>query len=527
MLRRALVCSALVACVTAGCTGSPQSSAPRASSPEPGPSTPASSGAGALPRTDPAALARIERVPTPRPAPATAASVGDPLFPGLGNGGYDVQRYDLALTYPRTDPRQTVRGAVTVTARATRALPLLNLDFSGGGVTAVSVDGQRAAFRRRGSELEITPASPVAAGRTFVVVVDGFTATPIRVTPKTQGRAALLHTSDGTSLAGQPAAMHTLFPCNDHPSDKAAFTFTLDAPRGWTAVASGDLAGTTTRANRTTWRYRHDAPMATELVQVVVGAYDVVERPAVGGVRLRDVLPRSLSPAERAALTRQGDQVAWLTARLGPYPFGVYGRTVAAADFSASETQTLIIMPRALLAEPSGRLDQVLLHELSHQWFGDSVTPAQWSDAWLNEGHATWYELLYGQEKGTLRPDWPGDDLDTVMKDVYGASNRLRTRFGPPAAPRSAREPQDLFNPNIYVGGALALYALRQEVGVPAFEEIERRWVREHRDGVASTADFVTLASQVAGRDLEPLLGAWLYGKTTPPMPGHPDWQAG
>jgi aminopeptidase N len=459
--------------------------------------------------------------------PATTASLGDPLFPGLGNGGYDVQRYDLRLSYAKRDPRQTVRGSVTVTARATAALPVLDLDFSGGGPATVTVDGRAAVFSRRGAELVVRPVTPVPAGATFVVQVDGFTAAPVPASVFNQGDAALVATPDGTAVAGQPAAMHTVFPCNDHPSDKAAFTFALDVPSGWTAVANGVADGTTTGRGRTVWRYRQDRPMATELVQVAVGDLKVLRRPDEQGVQIRDVVPRRLLTTSGGQLAGQGDQIAWMTARVGPFPFPVYGRLAADAQLAALETQTLTIVPRTYLALPAGPRDQVLLHELAHQWFGDSVSPAQWSDVWLNEGHATWYQLLYGAERGSLRTTFPGADLDGVMRAEYRQSDRIRGQFGPPAAPRSAGSLQALFNPDVYAGGALVLYALRQEIGTPAFEELERRWVRDHRDGVASTADYVALASQAAGRDLRGFLDAWLYGETAPPMPGHPDWKAG
>jgi aminopeptidase N len=214
-----------------------------------------------------------------------------------------------------------------------------------------------------------------------------------------------------------------------------------------------------------------------------------------------------------------------MTARVGPFPFPVYGRLAADAQLAALETQTLTIMPRSYLAAPPGARDQVLLHELAHQWFGDDVSPAQWSDVWLNEGHATWYQLLYGAERKTLRSMYPASDLDGVMRAEYGQSDRFRRQFGPPGAPASASTLRSLFNPDVYAGGALVLYALRQEIGTPAFEELEREWVRDHRDGVASSADFVALASKVAGRDLRPFLDGWLYGATAPPMPGHPDWR--
>jgi len=99
----------------------------------------------------------------------------------------------------------------------------------------------------------------------------------------------------------------------------------------------------------------------------------------------------------------------------------------------------------------------------------------------------------------------------------------VRDKYGPVARPRSGSL-DDLFNPNVYDGGALALYALRQKVGATTFAAIERHWVRQYRGRSASTDDFIALASRVSRRDLRPFLVAWLYGKTTPPMPGHPDW---
>jgi aminopeptidase N len=167
-----------------------------------------------------------------------------------------------------------------------------------------------------------------------------------------------------------------------------------------------------------------------------------------------------------------------------------------------------------------------MVHELAHQWFGDSVSPATWSDVWLNEGHATWYQWLYAAQT------YPGKDtaLDAVARDAYRADQRLRDAGGPPALPDPpGHDPLGdklgIFRGNVYTGGALALYALRQEVGAATFQRIERAWVARHRDGVADTDDYIALASRIAGRDLSGFLHTWLYGGTTPPMPGHPEWR--
>ena len=99
----------------------------------------------------------------------------------------------------------------------------------------------------------------------------------------------------------------------------------------------------------------------------------------------------------------------------------------------------------------------------------------------------------------------------------------MRAQNGPVARPLSG-DVEDLFSDNVYAGGALVLYALRQRVGVHDFQRIERAWVRENAGGSAGTAAFISLASRVSGRKLGPFLHAWLDGRVTPPVPGHPEW---
>ena len=99
--------------------------------------------------------------------------------------------------------------------------------------------------------------------------------------------------------------------------------------------------------------------------------------------------------------------------------------------------------------------------------------------------------------------------------------HRLARRRGPVALPVG---PDALFSFQSYHGGALVLYALRQEIGSDAFERLERAWVRRYRGESAGTEDYIALASRVARTDLSAFLGDWLYGTETPPMPGHPDW---
>ncbi|GAA3290951.1 hypothetical protein GCM10020295_06540 [Streptomyces cinereospinus] len=172
------------------------------------------------------------------------------------------------------------------------------------------------------------------------------------------------------------------------------------------------------------------------------------------------------------------------------------------------------MVPRAVLLGDRVRAERDLVHELVHQWTGNSVAIRRWSDLWLSEGHARFYERLYSDAHG-------GPGLEDAMRAAYEQHDQWRRDAGAPAEPA---EPT-LFTVMRYDGSALVLYALREKVGEEVFEKIERAWVTTYRGRVAGTRDFVRLASRVAGEDLAPFLDAWLYGERTPPMPGHPDWQ--
>jgi len=463
------------------------------------------------------------------PSPGSAG-LGDRLAPGLGNGGYDVEHYNLDLRYATSAPAQPIDGTVTILARATQALSRFNLDFAGQSVGGVSVDGAPATWRREGEELVITPRRPLRNRERFLVRVTHFTAVPTEPGDDPSSTAFFIH-EDGSATAGQPFYEHFVYPSNDHPRDKASFTFRFDVPAGTTAVANGLPLGHWTRKGRTAWLYVQRQPMATQVTQLAVGDLEFTSPGRRRGVLLRDVTPPAITDEMLPHLALGPEQLDWLEARVGRYPFDAYGTLIIRADLGfALETQTLSLFDTSWFDAPQGLWDPVMVHELAHMWFGDDVAVRDWSDLWLSEGHASWYEFTYAAEKGFLVDDtagYPDENgyatLDELMRAVYAHSDQWRHDYGPVALPSS---PDTLFSFNVYHGGALVLYALRQVVGDATFGRIQRAWVARHGGRSASTEDFIALASQVARRDLSGFLRAWLHGDKTPPMPGHPDWVA-
>lgn len=453
-------------------------------------------------------------LPAPEPR-----GIGDPLFPDLGNPGYDVGAYDISFRYSG-DNRKPLQATTRIKARVTSPLmERVHLDFAGGKVGSVRVNGRPAAHTSVGEDLVVTPMVPVHRGTPLFIDIEH--TSPTTGVPNT----GWVRTEDGLAMANQADAAHRVFPSNDHPADKALFTFRISAPRGLTVVAGGSLTDKKRAGGMNVWTYRHAHPMATELAQVSIGRSATLHGQGPHGLPLRDVVPEKLRTRLKPLLAKTPEQIAWMERRVGRYPFENYGLLVAEARTGFElETQTLSLFERDLLtsrAYPAWYKESLMVHELSHQWFGNSVSPRRWSDLWLNEGHATWYEWLYGAERG-------GDPLERLARAAYRKSDGWRQDAGPPAAPRAAKTKGkiDIFRPSVYEGSALVLYALRQRIGKQDFARLERAWVARHRDGNADTADFIALASRVSGQDQTGFLRPWLYGKRTPSMPGHPKWRS-
>lgn len=450
------------------------------------------------------------------PGPET---LGDPVYPALGNDGYRVSAYHLDFSYDATT--RLVDATVTLKICTTQALSRFSLDSLGLDIRAVRVGGRTATYEQVDEKLRITPARTLPA-KSWVTVCVEYAADPRRTLPHT----GWVDTLDGFAVACQADSAHTVFPCNDHPSDKADFSFRLTVPSGLRGVATGLLVRTESLSGGcTAYTYRSREPMATELVQITVGDYVIKDRQGPHGLPLRDVVPVARAEALEPALALTPKLVEWVEARLGAYPFETYGLLPCNSDvpepfgFTGLETQTLTIYRPNYLLQEEKKIGSHMMHELVHSYFGNSVSPATWADLWLNEGHADFYGLLYRYERG-----WPDSlgltTLEARMKNTYAQGDQWRHDWGPVAAPNAV----NLFEGQRYLGGVLVLYALRNLVGDGAFNALERAFLARYRNSSASTEDYIAVASEVTGQDLSGFLRDWLYGTKTPRMPGHPDW---
>jgi len=480
-----------------------------------------------------------EALPQAPPAPADpptefrlgSKGIGDPYFPNLGNGGYDVQRYLIELQwYPET---KTLSGSTTIEAETTENLSSFNIDLNPNmRVSEVTVNGDEAGFIREGTEITVEPVSNLLAGSKFQARFS-YTGKPGTVLLEnapfdggwfndTEGQSeGLLCINCILYVVGEPSSSMAWHPVNDHPSDRAQFRIEIaseiDHPStngyfsDWEFVTNGFLVDKKKGTDgRTTWTYETKYPRAPYLTVLAFGPFIESGVENLGNVQLRHWAESTELPSD---LFEDGKEIFGIdyhsmfevfTDLFGPYPYDTYGYLLLNRDLGfALETQTLSIFGNDLFQMPN-----VHVHELAHQWFGNYITLDNWSEIWLNEGFATYSEYLYEE---AVNPNY---DIYYAMRDVVLYYGDMLDNV-PPGDPG----PEDLFHPSVYLRGALTLHALRIDIGDEAFFASLRKYVEDFGGKNVTTSDFIEVVESVSGEDLEDFFDSWLYDAEMPALP--------
>jgi aminopeptidase N len=443
-----------------------------------------------------------------KPKPG-APGLGDSLYPHLGNSGYDVQHYTLDLTVQDVSAGE-LEGITTIDARATESLSSFNLDFLGFEIEKISVNGQPADFKHNVQELTITPSTPLAANESFTVEVQ-YQGSPEDARSGGSFPIGWITFAEGSFVLSEPDGASSFYPVNNHPLDKASYTFRVTVPEPFEVGANGVLTEATDNGETTTFVFEARDPMASYLATINIDEFDIETSQAENGIPIRNYYPTGLSEEFRKPFERQDEMLVYFGDTFGAYPFEVYGGLVIDREFGAAlETQTLSIFSISML-DSSGRAsaEEVVAHELAHQWFGNSVSLADWRDIWLNESFATYAQVLW------LEHTEGRQALDERIREMYRVVLENRDSMSPPGEP-----PADgLFNLGVYYWGALCLHALRLEVGEATFFEILKTYHERFKGGNVRTADFIAVAEEVSGKELSAFFDSWLYSGDLAPIP--------
>jgi aminopeptidase N len=432
------------------------------------------------------------------PSPGADRSA-DSYLPEHGNGGYRVKYYDLDLDY-QVGPNR-LSGQARILAVSTHALSRFSLDLADLRVRGVRVDGQPAKFTHSGGKLRIRPQRSIAEAAEFRVEIR-YSGKPRPVTGL-WGEIGWEELTEGSMVAAQPIGAPSWFPCDDHPADKAAYRVSFTTASPFSVQVTGNLVSQRRRGSTTTHVFHRPEPTASYLMSIQVGPYIDVEL-ATGAVPQRAAIPARLRERFAFDFGRHGQIMASLQRLFGPYPFGEYVVVVTDDDLDDPvEAQGMSIFG-ANHVDGQRTHERLVVHELAHQWFGNSVTIADWRHIWLNEGFATYAEWLWSELSGGPAARWHAAD--------WHAHIAADLRIADPGVAR-------MFDPQVYKRGALTLHALRHELGDERFFALLRRWATDHRYGTVTTEDFMSQAEEHANRSLEGFFTAWLNHPDLPPLP--------
>jgi aminopeptidase N len=431
------------------------------------------------------------------PQPGSPDS-GDTLFPHQGNGGYDVDSYFIRLTWTRPNH---IEAVTNIHAVATQDLSSFNLDLYKLTILDIEVDGDEAGFSRAGSDVTITPAAPIPAGSEYSVRVH-YAGRPTTYVDPDGSPDGWIKTPDGATVLSEPVGAMTWFPNNNTPRDKAFVSVRVTAPKKLEVVSNGRLNGVKTTKHTRSWHWQALDQIAPYLVTVSIGQYDEVLGRTKSGIPLRSYFDPTVGGNRLAA---QLPKILGYWQKLfGKYPFRSAGMIIDDVPVGyALEVQTRPVFP---YVPGTG----TFVHELAHQWFGDSVTPVDWSDIWLNEGFATYAEWLW---QARTHPRVPQRQFNRLY------DNPANSTFWDGIV-SSPGDPADMFDTSlIYLRGAMAVQALRITIGDDDFFTLLHRWPTVYREGNATTAKLQTMAQNISGQNLNVLFDDWLRAAGKPPAP--------
>jgi aminopeptidase N len=433
-------------------------------------------------------------------AAAESEPTEDSVYPDVGDPSVDALHYDLDLTWDRSGRR--LEGHETLEFRATTTGDHVQLDLGEPlTVGAVTLDGAPVTAEHVGKNLIVH--ADVEADEVYTLELDyAGSPEPVRAPTTRQDFSTTGWTvADSGSVwtMQEPYGAFTWYAVNDQPSDKALYDFTVRVAAPWVGVTNGTMTSREVVDGQTVTSFHLDDPAAAYLITIAIGDYAVRRDRTAGGTPVALWALRS----RRAAfpeLRYAAEAIEWIEGKLGPYPFASAG-IVLTESTSGMETQTLVTLgdTRYIRSKP------VIVHELIHQWYGDLVTPRDWSDLWMNEGMTTYLQLVYEAEQA-------GGALQSEMDNLRTYDQQLRDASGPPADYDATM----FGDGNVYYCPALMWHELRGLLGEEEFWRLTREWPRAAAYANADRDQLTSWWSEQSGRDLTEFFASWLDGKTTP-----------
>ncbi|MGH9686982.1 MAG: M1 family aminopeptidase [Candidatus Acidiferrales bacterium] len=429
---------------------------------------------------------------------------------------------DYALQNVRTHlwfdvKHRAIRGEVTETISILRDdISQISFDSTRLHISAVTVDGATAPYTVTSEDLVVTLPKPAARGDRHDVFIR-YSGEPKKGIFFVLPDKSYPHQPDEIWTQGEAEDTHAYIPIYDYPNDRTTSEMLLTVPADWTTVSNGELAGVQNDSDGTkTWDWKQSLPLSTYLISAVAGNF-VEHDDTWNGILLRYLVPRGDQADIEATFVRTKAMLDLFTSKLGvPYPWPQYAQTsvddfteggmenTSAATLSTSD----LVNP---LLEPEYRVgaDIVNSHELSHQWFGDLITCKDWTNLWLNEGFATFFENFWLEHK---------NGEDAAAYEYWQDQNRWfrQTRlFSVPIFTRDFTDSTQ-YDGNTYKKAGWVLRMLREKLGDDQFFAALHHYLEANRGKNVVTADLQKAIEQSTSVNVDRFFHQWIYRAGAP-----------
>jgi len=294
------------------------------------------------------------------------------------------------------------------------------------------------------------------------------------------------------------------FPSIDHPSDKATATIEVTAPERYHVVSNGLMANTVSLPDgRKVTRWTESKPIPTYSIAVGIAEFDIVLQPDVEGIRLSWYSYPQDSQAADQKFRRTARILSYFNSVVGPYPYLKLAQVESTTRMRGMENANAIFYSESSFQQVPIS-ERPVPHEIAHQWFGNSVTQADWDHLWLSEGFATYFSALFYEH--LHGPEW----LKQVMADYAKTLHSYPAAHYASVIDPTQRDLMKKLNPINYEKGAWILHMLRGMLGDSSFFEGIRCYYHLYKEGNVLSEDFQKLMENVSGISLGNFFRQWL-----------------
>ncbi|MDQ3193470.1 MAG: M1 family metallopeptidase [Bacteroidota bacterium] len=419
---------------------------------------------------------------------------------------YDVQYYNIKLSFDI--PKKYVFGNVEMNAlNLSDTLNKIYVNFSSAmKVNSIKLKGDEILYKQIEDYIIIDSKNKIKIAESFSVLIS-YEGSPENKSFDSFGFKTF-DDEPAIYTLSEPDYASSWWPCKDLINDKFTFQISMTVPDQLTAVSNGLLKDVKDEENnQKTYTWESGYPIPTYLVSIAIGKYDTwsdiyFSTDSSKKMNVDYYTYPSYTEKAKSDWKNTVSMIQYFSDTFGEYPFikEKYGMAMFGWISGAMEHQTISSMGYTLVTG-TGRYENVVVHELVHQWFGDAITPESWKDIWLNEGFATYGEALW-----TEHNEGKEAYQNFMKKQDYGFFQG--TVYDPEGF---------IFGPTVYNKGAWCIHMLRGVVGDSVFFKIVKTYYEKFKYKNADTWDFKKVCEEVSGTDLTYFFNQWIFSFTGRP----------